>query len=219
LKEKLNPIDGETTDSTKTISRRERRSIETRERIFRTALDLFAERGFNATTVEAIAGGADIGKGTFFNYFDNKESILLQYGEMQLMKVGMFIAESLNSDESLRSLIHTLAVTIIAEQQHSPALSQSLFTAVFSNEGMRLKMAENIHRGRRLLAKLLKKRQQSGEVRSDLPALEIARLFQVNILGTMMLCSLAPDSITKEKIGNMVSAFVEGIQAPPEICP
>jgi len=195
------------------IGRRERRSIETREKIYRIALDLFAERGFSGTTVEAIAEGADIGKGTFFNYFENKESILLQYGEMQLMKVGMFVAESLNSDESLRSLIHTLAATITAEQQKSPALSQSLFTAIFSNETIRLKMAENIHRGRELLATFIEKRQQSGEIRSDLPAMEIARLFQVNILGTMMLCSLTPDSIMKEHVGNIASAFVSGIQA------
>lgn len=197
----------------KPIGRRERRSIETREKIFRIALDLFAERGFNATTVDAIAEGADIGKGTFFNYFENKESILLQYGEMQLTKVGMFVGESLSSDESLNSLIHKLAATITAEQLKSPALSQSLFTAIFSNEAIRLKMAENMKRGRELLSKFMEKRQKSGEIRTDLPAMEIARLFQVNILGTIMLCSLAPDSIMKEKIGNMVTAFVEGIQA------
>jgi len=200
-------------DSQKPMGRRERRSIETREKIFRVALDLFAERGFNATTVDAIAEGADIGKGTFFNYFENKESILLQYGEMQLTKVGMFVAESLRTDESFNSLIHKLASTITAEQQKSPTLSQSVFTAIFSNEAIRSKMAENLRQGRELLAKLIEKRQQSGEIRADLPAMEIASLFQVNILGTMMLCALAPDNILKEKIGNMATAFVEGIQA------
>jgi AcrR family transcriptional regulator len=73
-----------TPDSQKPMGRRERRSIETREKIFRVALDLFAERGFNATTIDAIAEGADIGKGTFFNYFENKESILLEFQKMQM---------------------------------------------------------------------------------------------------------------------------------------
>ncbi|MGD1075472.1 MAG: TetR family transcriptional regulator, partial [Thermodesulfovibrionales bacterium] len=63
----------------KRIGRRARRCIETREKIFRVALQLLAERGFSATTIDAIAEGADIGKGTFFNYFENKESILLQF--------------------------------------------------------------------------------------------------------------------------------------------
>ncbi|HLJ42079.1 MAG TPA: TetR family transcriptional regulator, partial [Candidatus Acidoferrales bacterium] len=52
--------------------RRERRRTETRERIFRAALDLFAERGFMETTVEDITEAADVGKGTFFNYFPTK---------------------------------------------------------------------------------------------------------------------------------------------------
>jgi AcrR family transcriptional regulator len=197
----------------KPLGRRERRSIETREKIFRIALDLFAERGFNATTVDAIAEGADIGKGTFFNYFENKESILLRYGEMQLTKVETFVAESLRSDESLASLIQKLAATITVEQQKSPTLSQSFFTAIFSNEAIRLKMSENVRQGRELLSRLMKNRQESGEIRADLPAMEIARLFQVNILGTMMLCALDPDSILKDKIGNMVTAFIEGIKA------
>ena len=144
----------------KPIGRRERRAIETREKIFRVALDLFAKHGFNATTVDAIAEGADIGKGTFFNYFENKESILLQYGEMQLTKVGMFVAESLKSAEPFCVLIHVLASTMTAEQQKSPTLSQSFFTAIFSNEAIRTKMAGNLKQGRELLARLMEKRQQ-----------------------------------------------------------
>ena len=54
-------------------SRRVRRSAETRERLFRTALDLFARKGFSETTVEDITEAADLGKGTFFNYFPSKE--------------------------------------------------------------------------------------------------------------------------------------------------
>ncbi|MGA2719724.1 MAG: helix-turn-helix domain-containing protein [Candidatus Acidiferrales bacterium] len=49
--------------------RRERRRTETRDRLFHSALKLFAERGYQETTVEAITEAADVGKGTFFNYF------------------------------------------------------------------------------------------------------------------------------------------------------
>lgn len=199
-------------DGQKPMGRRERRSIETREKIYRVALDLFAERGFSATTVDAIAEEADIGKGTFFNYFENKESILLQFGEIQLAKVGQFVAEYLLSDETLNTLIHRLATVITSEQMKSPALGQSLFTAIFSNNAIRLKMSENIKQGRELLSRFIEKRQITGEIRSDLPAMEIAGLFQMNILGTMVLWSLAPDSILKEKVGYMADAFVEGIR-------
>ena len=79
--------DSSSGESRKPIGRRERRCEETRENIFRAALQLFAERGFNATTIEAITEAADVGKGTFFNYFENKESLLLEYGELQMGKI------------------------------------------------------------------------------------------------------------------------------------
>ena len=67
--------------------RRQRRSAETRERLFRAALRLFAEKGFAETTVEDITNAADVGKGTFFNYFPSKEHILIAFSDMQLSKL------------------------------------------------------------------------------------------------------------------------------------
>ena len=64
--------------------RRQRRSAEIRERLFRAALNLFAQKGFAETTVEDITEVADVGKGTFFNYFPSKDHILLAFVEMQL---------------------------------------------------------------------------------------------------------------------------------------
>ncbi len=58
------------------LGRRERKKIETRERISTAAFALFAERGYEATTVEAIAERADVAKGTVFNYFPRKRAFL-----------------------------------------------------------------------------------------------------------------------------------------------
>lgn len=57
--------------------RRERKKRDTRRRIFRAAFELFTEKGFDHATVEEIAERADVGKGTFFNYFPQKSSLLL----------------------------------------------------------------------------------------------------------------------------------------------
>ena len=64
--------------------RRERHRTEIRERLFRSALRLFAERGFLETTVEDITEAADVGKGTFFNYFRTKEHVLATFGAERL---------------------------------------------------------------------------------------------------------------------------------------
>lgn len=55
---------------------RERKKQRTRDRVIHTALELFAERGFDATTIADIADAADIAPRTFFAYFDAKEAVV-----------------------------------------------------------------------------------------------------------------------------------------------
>ncbi len=55
---------------------RERKKQRTRETIVRVAMDLFAERGFQRTTIHDIAAAAEIAPRTFFGYFPSKEAVV-----------------------------------------------------------------------------------------------------------------------------------------------
>lgn len=55
---------------------RERKKQKTRDTIIRVALDLFAEKGYEHTTIAEIAEAAEISPRTIFAYFPSKEDIV-----------------------------------------------------------------------------------------------------------------------------------------------
>lgn len=195
----------------KAPNRRERRRAEMRERIIRGALRLFSERGVTATTVEDITNEADVGKGTFFNYFPNKEDILVHLCQLQMGKIREFVARSLHSSESMERLLYDLAFMLIEEFGHSPALMQSILAAFFSNESARQQMANDFFEDRRVLAELMAARQGRGEVRGDFSPMELAFQFQRALFGTTVLWSLDPSKPLSDCVRQMANVLWSGI--------
>lgn len=56
-------------------TRNDRRAVRNRKALLDAAEKLIAEKGFEHVTIDEIAETADLAKGTFYNYFDDKNEI------------------------------------------------------------------------------------------------------------------------------------------------
>src|SRR5664279_1515433 len=88
------------------VGRRQRRAAETRLRLFRCALQLFSERGFSNVTVEDITEAADVGKGTFFNYFETKDHVLGVMAEIQVAHIEDAVPLVDSGRQKIRTVLH-----------------------------------------------------------------------------------------------------------------
>jgi AcrR family transcriptional regulator len=192
--------------------RRERRTAETRERLFRAALDLFAKKGFLETTVEDITEAADVGKGTFFNYFPSKDHILLAFGEMQLAKLEAAVAEVRQSGQTMREFLRSLGVRMTQEPIRNPGVIRTLLQAYLSTTPVRAAMQDMQARVHALHAEIVRLGQERGEIRRDLPATEIAHVFRQTIFGTLLIWSLHGDATLHERIESAFNVLWSGME-------
>lgn len=58
------------------------RSLEAHDKVLRAALDLFAERGIDATSMDAIAQASGVSKATIYNHWTDKEQLLMEVMEL-----------------------------------------------------------------------------------------------------------------------------------------
>jgi AcrR family transcriptional regulator len=192
-------------------NRRERRSIELRERIFRAALDLFAKQGFAETTVEDITNAADVGKGTFFNYFPSKDHILLAFAEMQLAKLRLAVDEARRTSQPMPQFMRSLAALMTQEPVRNPDIIRVLLLAFLSNSQVREAMLDLQARVLAFHTETIQLGQGRGEIRDDLPAAEIALVFRQTIFGTLLIWSLYGDASLQSRMDSAFEIIWSGL--------
>lgn len=191
--------------------RRERRTAETRERLFRAALDLFAKMGFTETTVEDITESADVGKGTFFNYFPSKDHILLAFGEMQLAKLQSAVEEARHNGEPMPQFLRSLGVRMTEEPTRHPGIIRTLLQAYLSTTPVRQAMVDLQRRVHALHTEIVRLGQERGEIREDLPAAEIAQVFRQTIFGTLLMWSVLGDATLDARMESAFNVLWSGL--------
>ena len=107
-----------------------RRGESSRAAILKAALDLFQERGYEATTMRAIAERAGASLGSSYHYFPSKEHLVLEFyrhtHELHLQAIAPLLERERDLGARLRGTVR--AVVITCEPFHAAA--GSIFSTV-----------------------------------------------------------------------------------------
>ena len=117
---------------------RERKKQKTRDTIVKVALELFAERGYQETTIAEIADAAEVSPRTIFAYFPSKADILFYDQPEMQQRLAQVFRDRPEGATALDVLRDFIAGTLspASEEEHNVALRRRAVIA--ANETLRL---------------------------------------------------------------------------------
>jgi AcrR family transcriptional regulator len=195
------------------LGRRERRRQETLHRLMSAAIQLFATQGYAKTAVEDITEAADVGKGTFFNYFPTKDALLLAIFDALAERFQQFRLE-IPEITDVRIALSEFTHGTLKEPSRSPKIIQGVFGAALTQPVIGQRFQEVILVARQTAVALFQHGQRIGQVRSDIPASLLGRNYQQFIFGTQLLWTFTEQEDLHEWVDVMLELFWKGARAP-----
>jgi TetR/AcrR family transcriptional regulator, cholesterol catabolism regulator len=168
------------------IGRRERKKLEVERRIRESALRLFREKGYEATTVEEIAERADVAKGTFFNHFPRKDSLLEAIAMDVLEEVRLDLGPVAGWTGTGREQLRRLFLRLAKAEAEDPELSKVMIIENMRNFWLREEQ-DPIHlEFRNTIEAVLARAVERGEFRRDVDTGLGARLLEAAYVTTVV---------------------------------
>ena len=160
------------------LGRRERKKQITREAILKTAQELFNKKGFENTSVEELTERVDIAQSTFFNYFPRKEDILTEIFHIKLPFLKKKCGEVLLSNDPFKIKIRQIFSSMVSIVVKNENITRAMLIHTMSSPPDRNYNELFFDEFRKILSLVLKKGQEEGDIRKDVPAIKLANMLE-----------------------------------------
>jgi AcrR family transcriptional regulator len=168
---------------------RERKNSEVKLTLFKAAMRLFQEKGFDATSVDEIAEQAGFSRATYFNHFGTKQGVLRYFGERLQERMERLLSEADPSStplERIRAMIFEMGREA---ERHRDDLKPVLLYSLRDPEYFARPTPARM-RVLKMMSDLVSEAQRTGQVRRDLSAREqahhILSLYQSVVLAVVL---------------------------------
>lgn len=178
------------------------------QRIIASAVELFAEQGFDATTVQQVVDRAEVTKGALYHYFDAKDDLLYAiYHALigtQNAALDEIAALGLGAGETVRAVLVNVVRTTVERLSEAKVFFREAHKLDADRHAAFRADRRRYHEGFRLIVEA---GQASGEFSRVVPADTVVQIAMgvVNQLPVWY----RPDGLkSPEELGNEIADFV-----------
>lgn len=177
-------------------------------RILRAAVKLFAEKGFDATTVQEVVAAAEVTKGALYHYFDSKDDLLYEIYHsligVQTADLDDIVARDLGAKETVRAIMVNLVVSTAARIDETAVFVREMHK--LDSERMAAFRADR-RRYQRTFRDVIAKAQAAGEFSALVPA-DTAVLIALGVVNQLPTWYRPDGPKSPEQLGAEIADFV-----------
>jgi AcrR family transcriptional regulator len=163
---------------------------QTKERIIKSAIKLFADKGFHETKVEDIALESGVAKGTVYLYFKSKEEIMdtcLEFIFSEALK-NYEIPDELNFSDSIRMVVEKNFKFVDENIDFYRMLSKGIYsTSKDVKMGRRNCERELFEKATSSMEKIILKGINEGKIKKEVSSKHLAVTFINTIISSLIM--------------------------------
>jgi AcrR family transcriptional regulator len=156
--------------------------MESRDRLVQSAAALFAERGYEATSMNDIGQLADVSRATVFNYFPRKEDLVIAWFDNRRADFADALAETADSPEGTSDRLRRAFRALARVFEDDPKTGRGMVRAWLLAGGPLLTPESDTTR---LFAAEIRRGQQRGDVSSEIDPNRAGQLLFDAYLGVL----------------------------------
>ncbi|ASU81872.1 TetR/AcrR family transcriptional regulator [Nocardiopsis gilva YIM 90087] len=177
-------------DPARPLGRRERNKQRVKDRLYASALSLFAEQGYDRTTIDQIAERADVARGTFFNYFQRKEDLITAWADARTQQLALRMEKSMRSENDDVTVHLERCMAALAEFNETERDVTSAMLQAWVKAGRPL--VEDQQAGK-IFAGIIEAGRERGEVAIDVDPTRVGNVLRDAYLGLLYRWSQNPE--------------------------
>ncbi len=198
---------------TEKISLRKQKKLQARQKILLAAANLFENQGFANTSIAGIMQAAELGVGTFYNYFNSKEEVLLTLAKILREEVEENISAAGKVKQSSFELLE-LCCVCTAKVIDKNRFILPLFISASEHSDKPEQISQSLSPGfGEMFEEIILRGQERGEFRNDVPTNIISEMIH-SIYQTTAFSKL--EISFQENIRLKIKILLDGIRAKGE---